>query len=613
VSATSAAPSMFAIFRKRDFRLMWTAQLVSTIGSSLTDLAAAILVFRLTNSALAVGATLIVTAVPTLLVGLVAGVFVDRFDRKRILLASDLLRGLLVLTIPFVWPIFGIWGIFTVLFFAATVRQFFDPAWESVLPEIASEEELTSANSFLSISSFGSTAVGFAGAGLLASVDIDLPFYIDAATFAFSFALIYFVRVGKLATPEVTSIGVVVSNLREGARTLWQMPILRSLLLAGLPVFFSFGLWNVLLLPMAIRELGATEFEYGLQEGLTSIGFVASALLMAKLADRLPPITWIVVSIVGMGIFGVLYGRAPNIEVAIALVMVTGFLNSPSAIGRRTLMQRNTPREMRGRVFSAFFVSRDVVFLLGMAGAGLADILPVRGLIVAASVVLIGAGLMHQLLPGLGQPAAEWRRALQLLRTAHSAPTLGAGRPAVMMDLDRLIGLLPELGALAMSRRSQFLVGATVQRAAPGVAIVKVGDASDSAFFVLSGRAVAGIPDADGGASDRSLSAMEPGDFFGEIAAITGSPRTANVVADAETDLLEVPGSTLKSLMDVPAMNAVISSKLSERLTRTANADLVRLAGLDQRDLKDLRRRRPRQHAPKSRPSAPADPVPAEG
>ena len=84
---------MFAVFRKRDFSLMWTAQLVSTIGSSLTDLAAGILVFRITHSVLNVGLTLMVTAIPTLLVGLVAGVFVDRFDRKRILLASDLLRA----------------------------------------------------------------------------------------------------------------------------------------------------------------------------------------------------------------------------------------------------------------------------------------------------------------------------------------------------------------------------------------------------------------------------------------------------------------------------------------------------------------------------------------
>lgn len=603
---------MFAIFRKRNFRLMWTAQLVSTIGSSLTDLAAAILVFRLTNSALAVGVTLMVTAIPTLLVGLVAGVFVDRFDRRRILLASDLLRGLLVVMIPTLYPILGVLGIFLILFLAATVRQFFDPAWESVLPEVASEEELTAANAFLSISSFGSTAVGFAGAGLLASIDINLPFYIDSATFFFSFLLVFFVRVAPLPKGDTTSIGVVVANLRDGARTLWQIPVLRSLLLAGLPVFLSFGLWNVLLLPMAIRELNATEFEYGIQEGLTSVGFVISALLMAKIADRLPPITWIVSSIILMGVFGVLYGRAPNIEVAIAIVMITGFLNSPSSIGRRTLMQRNTPREMRGRVFSAFFVSRDVVFLIGMAGAGLADILPIRGLIVASSVVLIGAGVLHQILPGLGQPAAEWRRALQLLRTAPTAPMLGAGRPAAMMDLDRLLGLLPEIGALSMTRRSQFLEGATIQNANPGTAIVKVGDASDSAFFVLAGRAVAGIPDSDGGSSDRSLSAMGPGDFFGEIAAITGSPRTANVVADEPTELLEVPAATLRSLMDVPALNALINSKLSERMTRTANADLVRLAGLDQRDLKDLRRRRTRHHPPKARPAPPAEPVTSE-
>src|SRR6185369_13249253 len=164
---------------------------------------------------------------------------------------------------------------------------------------------------------------------------------------------------------------------------------------------------------------------------------------------------------------------------------------------------------------------------------------------------------------------------------------------ATMMDLDRLIGVLPEIGRLSIPRRSEFLTGALVRRAAPGDALVRVGETSDGAYFVLDGRVVAGIP-AEGG-EFRALSAMTAGDFFGEIAAITGSPRTANVVAEEQTDLLEVPSATLKSLMDLPEMNTVIRSKLTERLTRTANADLVRLAGLDQRDMRDLRRRRPRQ------------------
>jgi CRP-like cAMP-binding protein len=314
---------------------------------------------------------------------------------------------------------------------------------------------------------------------------------------------------------------------------------------------------------------------------------------MAKYFDRLQPGTWLVGSIGLMGVFGVLYGLSPNINVAIVMVMITGFLNSPSAIARRTVLQQNTPREMRGRVFSAFFVTRDIAFLIGMAGAGLADYLDVRGLIVVSSSILIGAAVLHQVLPGLGRPAAEWRRALQLLRTAPTAESVAAGRAATMMDLDRLIGVLPELGALAIPRRVQFLEGAKVRHAAPGTAIVKVGEASDSAYFVLEGKAVAGIPTE--GDEYRSLSSMGAGDFFGEIAAITGSPRTANVLADEQTDLLEIPGSTLRSLRDVPELDRLINSKLTERLTRTANADLVRLAGLDQRDLRDLRR--PRKEA----------------
>ena len=101
---------------------------------------------------------------------------------------------------------------------------------------------------------------------------------------------------------------------------------------------------------------------------------------------------------------------------------------------------------------------------------------------------------------------------------------------------------------------------------------------------------------------------MGAGDFFGEIAAITGSPRTANVVADLPTEFVEVPAATLRGLLGVPAMNSLITSKLQERLTRTANADLIRLAGRDQRDMKDLRRRRPRSP---SRPKTDAEAGPA--
>jgi CRP-like cAMP-binding protein len=222
-------------------------------------------------------------------------------------------------------------------------------------------------------------------------------------------------------------------------------------------------------------------------------------------------------------------------------------------------------------------------------------------LVVVASIVLIGAGIATQLAPGLGRPMAEWRKSFQLLRSAPEAPGLGSGRAANMLDLDRLIDMLPELKALPMDRRNEFLAGATIAKAPPGCAIVRAGEESNAAYFVLSGKAVAGIPDASG--EITSLSTMGAGDFFGEIAALTGSPRTANVVSEDFVEVMEVPATTLRALRSLPEMERLIQSKLADRLTRTQNADLVRLAGLDQRDLADLRRRR---HEPTSGPDAPS-------
>jgi len=598
-SAAGPAQSMFAIFRKRDFTLLWTAQLVSTIGSSLTDLAAGILVFRVTNSALNVGLMLMASAIPSLVVGLLAGVFVDRFDRKKILIASDLIRAGFVVSIPWAIGAFDIAALYLIVVLSSTVRQFFDPAWESVLPDIASEEELAAANSFLSISSFGSTAIGFAAAGLLASTDnIHLAFYLDALTFVFSAACVILVRIGPMVVEETTTIRIVLSNLRDGLGYLFSTAILRSSMVVNLPVIYSFGLWNVLLLPFAIRALGATEFEYGLQEGLTSVGFVAGSLLMARVADRLREGQWIVLGVLGMGIVGILYGVSNNIAVAIALVMASGFLNAPMSIARRLIFQRNTPREMRGRVFSAFAVSRDVVFLLGMASAGLADYIDIRLLVEIAAFILIGAGVLTQLLPGLGQPAAEWRRAMALLRAAPTAAVSGVARRATAADLDELIRLLPTLAALDARRRGDFTAQASVADVTAGTPVVREGETGDAAYFILSGRAVAGVPLPDG--SYRSLSSMGPGEFFGEIAALTGSRRTANVVAEEDTQIVEVPAETLRQIMGVPEISQLILGKLTERLAQTTTSDLPRLAGFDQADLRDLRRTRKGRARPKS-------------
>src|SRR5512135_891420 len=94
--AAPTSPSPFSVFRNRNFSLMWSGQLVSTMGTALTSLAASIYVYRLTNSALSVGLMLMATAAPSLLIGLFAGVFVDRYDRRKIMIIADLVRAVLV-------------------------------------------------------------------------------------------------------------------------------------------------------------------------------------------------------------------------------------------------------------------------------------------------------------------------------------------------------------------------------------------------------------------------------------------------------------------------------------------------------------------------------------
>ncbi|MGB7116095.1 MAG: MFS transporter [Anaerolineales bacterium] len=580
-------PSAFDVFRNRNFTLMWSGQFVDTMGSALTSLAASILIFRLTGSAASVGLMLIATAAPSLLVGLVAGVFVDRYDRKMIMIAANVIRAVLVFLIPLLVPVNIVW-LYVIVALSSAVGQFFDPAHESVLPELADEEELAAANSLMAISSFGSTAIGFAASGLIASAaNINWAFYFDALSFFFGAVCIFLVKIKPMPKIETGSVRLVFQNIQAGMRHLFGTPILRSLFYVSVPVLISFGLSNSLLLPFATRALGATEFEYGIQEGMTSLGFVAGSLLMAGIFNRMHEGPWIAISFLGMGAAGIAYSMTHSITVAIIILTFSGFMNAPSAIGRRLVMQRNTPREMRGRVNSAFFVARDVLFLVGMGAAGLADLIDVRIMYLIASLLVLFGGIWVLFLPGLRQDLMQWRQAISLLRSAPSAPGLSGGRLATPADFDALVGVIPSLSALTSQERESLIQHGRIFDAPSGTAVIRHGDESDAAYFILSGRTMAGFPSPEGGF--KRLEEQLQGDFFGEIAALTGARRTADVIAQEDTTLIQIPAQTLRSLMGNPVLSRLFLTKMTERLNRPSISDLPRFAGVDQQDLKDLR------------------------
>ncbi len=121
---------------------------------------------------------------------------------------------------------------------------------------------------------------------------------------------------------------------------------------------------------------------------------------------------------------------------------------------------------------------------------------------------------------------------------------------------------------------------------AAGATIVCCGDKSDDVYFILSGRAIAGIEERG---TYRSLETMHPGDFFGEIAALMGTPRTANVVADDAVTLLQLPAATFRNLIQRPQVSQLVHAKFFERMARTNLGELPRFATLDQQALTELR------------------------
>lgn len=581
--------SSFSIFHNRNFSLLWSGQLVSTIGDSLMSLAASIMIYRLTGSALSVGLMLMATAAPSILLGLVAGVLVDRFNRKRIMIAADLTRAVLVLLIPFLVPLNIAW-LYVIVLLTSCVSQFFEPAHAAVVPEVATDEELAAANSLLAISSFGSTAVGFAASGLIASqFSIEWAFYLDALSFLFSAVCLAFLRLQPMEPDIVSSVSNLFSNLRGGLDFLWNKPILRSAFFITPMVGLSFGMWNTLLLPFARQALHASEFEYGLQEGLTSVGFVVGSLLMAGLSERLHEGQWLSLSFLAMGALGAVYSTLASVPIALIFVMLSGFSNAPSAVGRQLLVQRNTARNVRGRVNSVFFVSRDSAFLVGMAAAGLADIIGVREMIRVSALLVLVPGVFALLLPGLREPIAEWRRDLRLLRSDAPGLPLQPGRIATIADLEGLVALLPGFSGLSLEDRQNLASQSLVADVPSGAMIVKHGESGGRAFYIVDGRVVAGMPGKGG--NPRILETMHRGDLFGDVS-VPPHPhhRAADIVATESTTLLHLPGAVLRKLGGHSSVRDLVHLKFFHHPHRVHLGELPRMARSDQHLLRELRR-----------------------
>ncbi len=418
----------------------------------------------------------------------------------------------------------------------------------------------------MTISLYGAVTIGNSIAGLMATYSsLNAAFLLDALSFLLSAVCILPLHVAPLERLEHTGAASVWDTLRTGLAFVRKTPVLLSLVLVFGPVFIDYGLTNSLILPYVKRMLGGNDFHYSLVEAMFAVGFVAGSLIMANLADRLHAGQWIGMSILGMGVFTAGMALAHEMSGVFICSIMIGLLNAPSYLGRQLLIQRTTPREIRGRVSSVFLVLRDTAFMVGMASAGLADIFSVRMLLLINAAGLGVFGALAIILPGLGQPSAEWRRVLVMLRSQPEGyADLGLGRAAGLADIDRLRAQLPAMLDWTRDRREEMAAQTRVFDVEPGTAIVRQGQRTNMAYFLLSGRTVASR--VTNGEPSRILDFHNPGDFFGEIAALTDLPRTASVSAVQPTTVLQVPAPVLRTMTSDPQLQPILIGKMSERM-----------------------------------------------
>ena len=382
-----------------DFRRLWTAQTTSSFGDALTNLALLLAAQRLTGSTRAVAATAIAVAIPQLLFGLLAGVLVDRWDRRRVMVAADVVRAVLVLGFITVNAADRMWLLYTIAFVQASIGTFFNPARSALLPKVVGADHLLAANSFTQSSVVVASVLGTGAAGLIVGLTDNLApvFMIDAVTFLISAMLVIRLRVDTTPiTPRRPMAGHhFVAELMAGLRIITASRPLRSVLIGAGVVMFGLGAVNVLMVPFIVEDLAVPETWFGLLEASQVAAMVISGGVVAALANRIRADRLLVGGLAGVGVVVATMSLSSNVWHLVGLLFAAGWFVAPTQAAISTIVQTEVATEALGRVSSSQSTIITAAQVASMALAGrAADALGVRQVFVLAGVVALAAALL---------------------------------------------------------------------------------------------------------------------------------------------------------------------------------------------------------------------------
>jgi MFS family permease len=340
-----------------EFWMFLLGQTVSNVGSSFTIFVLPLLVFKLTGSAFNLALVASAEYIPYLLFGLIIGAWVDRVDRRRLMILTDIAQALVISSIPLLGALglLSVWWIYAVGFVSSTLWIFFNTAEFAAVPSLVPEEDLPAANGYLQASYATATVVGPLLAGLLVAVaPIHLVLVVDALSFLVSALAVGLVKVSfnDADSAERQRSERLQRDVVEGLRYVLGHPILRNTcLMMALVSCVGFTVYAQLVF-YAKERLGASDTQVGLLYAAGSVGMIAFALVASPLRRRLSFSKVMLGTLMLQGVLTVLLASTRAYWVGVLLWAVMWGLVVLLDINSNSLWQMIVPNRLLGRVQS---------------------------------------------------------------------------------------------------------------------------------------------------------------------------------------------------------------------------------------------------------------------
>ncbi len=369
--ATAALPKPEArgVFAQRDFRTLWLAQFVSVFGDFLALFGViSLITFRWHGTAAQVTYLLIAYMLPLAIVSPISGVFVDRWRVKQVMISSDLIRGALVLLLPWVTDLAQLCAIFIAL---SVVSSFFSPAQSVALRTLVAKEKLLAANALMSQAFYTVRLLSPVVAGaLVAWLTEKSCFYLDAFSFFFSAAMIGSLLIKRDTAPGSNTVKGFLEQLTSGNRFIFTHPSLAFVITSMVSAMFVMSCLSPLFSIYVRDILHSGVFLYGVVSSAVGVGLIVGTMVVNRFGRQRSKKSIVLAGLTVCAAGVTLLGIFRAIPAAVATTFTMGFGISFVVVAAQTLMQQETPPAMLGRVSSSFMSVFSLAQVLGLLLSG---------------------------------------------------------------------------------------------------------------------------------------------------------------------------------------------------------------------------------------------------